>query len=195
MLLRWPKFFLRNCYINPFSSIGRNVKIGYGTNINGACFISKDSDCKCVIGRYCAIAHNFRVRLSNHQTSFLNLQYTLQGRVSNVKLRETKGDVIIGDNVWIGDNVVILPGVRVGDGAVIGACSVITKDVEPYSINVGIPSKLIRYRFPKKIVDKLLKLQLFQLNEVELKEFDYLFSLDFKEKPEEFEKALFEVKK
>ena len=65
--------------------------------------------------------------------------------------------VKIGNDVWIGANVTLLDGVTIGDGAVIGAGSVVTKDIEPYSVNVGVPTKVIKYRFDKELIDFLLE--------------------------------------
>lgn len=86
--------------------------------------------------------------------------------VENQKFEEIKyvkeGDkvsVIIGNDVWIGENVTIMGGVTIGDGAIIGANTVVTKDIEPYSINVGIPSKIIKYRFDKEDIALLQKLE------------------------------------
>ena len=68
-----------------------------------------------------------------------------------------KGDTIIGNDVWIGKDAVILPGVRVGDGAIIGACSVVGSHVDPYSIVVGNPAKVLRKRFDNELISLLLK--------------------------------------
>ncbi|MGX8716749.1 MAG: CatB-related O-acetyltransferase, partial [bacterium] len=70
-----------------------------------------------------------------------------------------KGDTIIGNDVWIGYNVTIMPGVHIGDGAIIGTNALVTKDVEPYSIVGGNPAKLIRKRFDDATIEKLLKIQ------------------------------------
>ncbi len=67
--------------------------------------------------------------------------------------------VIIGNDVWIGGYVSILPGVTIGDGAVVAAGAVVTRDVEPYAIVGGVPARLIRYRFPRKEREKLLKIK------------------------------------
>jgi serine acetyltransferase len=67
--------------------------------------------------------------------------------------------VIIGNDVYIGYNVTILSGVTIGDGAVVGACSVLTEDVPPYAIVAGNPARLIRYRFKEESIQKLLKIR------------------------------------
>ena len=70
----------------------------------------------------------------------------------------TKGDVIIGNDVWIGASATILSGVNIGNGAVIGACSVVTKDVPPYGIAAGNPAKVVRLRFSEEEIAKLEKM-------------------------------------
>ena len=68
-----------------------------------------------------------------------------------------KGDTVIGNDVWIGQNAVILPGVRIGDGAIIGANSVVGSDVDPYTIAVGNPAKVLRKRFDDELIDLMLR--------------------------------------
>ncbi len=67
-----------------------------------------------------------------------------------------KGDTLIGNDVWIGQNAVILPGVHIGDGAIIGANTVVGCNVEPYTIVVGNPAKILRKRFDDELIDILL---------------------------------------
>ena len=72
---------------------------------------------------------------------------------------DRKGDIVIGNDVWIGYEAVILAGVTIGDGAVIGARAVVTKDVPPYAIVGGVPARVIRSRFPEETVKALLRLK------------------------------------
>ena len=74
-----------------------------------------------------------------------------------------KGDTIIGNDVWIGQNAVILAGVKLGDGVIIGAESVVGSNIEPYSIAVGNPAKVIKKRFDDELIELLLKLKWWDL--------------------------------
>lgn len=75
------------------------------------------------------------------------------------KPHRVRGTTIVGNDVWIGHSAYILPGITIGDGAVIGTKSVVTKDVPPYAIVGGNPAKLIRYRFNEEIIEKFLKIK------------------------------------
>ena len=75
------------------------------------------------------------------------------------KAWDNKGDIVVGNDVWIGYEAVILAGVTIGDGAIIGARAVVTKDVPPYTIVGGVPAKQIRKRFNEETIDTLLKLK------------------------------------
>ena len=119
---------------------------------------------KLIIGKFCQIAAGveFVMNGANHQMNAVTTFpfYTLDGwdmeppAVSDMPL---KGDTVIGNDVWIGQNAVILPGVRISDGAIIGANSVIGSDVEPYTIVAGNPAKPIRKRFDDEMIALLLK--------------------------------------
>jgi acetyltransferase-like isoleucine patch superfamily enzyme len=89
----------------------------------------------------------------------------------------SKGPIIVEDDVWIGHNVNIISGVRIGQGSIIAIGSVVTKDIEPYSIVGGIPAKLITYRFNKNIRDKLQTIDFSKIDdEIITKNKDYLYS-------------------
>lgn len=74
-----------------------------------------------------------------------------------------KGDIIVGNAVWLGYDSLIMPGIKIGDGAIVGARSVVTKDVPPYSIVAGNPARIIRFLFDRKTIDLLLKLKWWNL--------------------------------
>ena len=83
---------------------------------------------------------------------------------------DNKGDIVIGNDVWIGYEAIVLSGVTIGDGAIIGTRSVVTKDVPPYTIVGGIPAKPIRKRFSDEVISKLLELQWWNWSENRIKE-------------------------
>ncbi|MCQ2478214.1 MAG: CatB-related O-acetyltransferase [Clostridia bacterium] len=119
---------------------------------------------KLIIGKFCQIAAGveFMMNDANHQMSAVSTFpfYTLEGwNMESPKAEDMpyKGDTVIGNDVWIGKNAVILPGVHIGDGAIIGANSVVGSEVEPYTIVVGNPAKSIRKRFDDELIDLLEK--------------------------------------
>jgi virginiamycin A acetyltransferase len=79
-----------------------------------------------------------------------------------------KGDTVIGNDVWIGQNVTIMPGIKIGDGAIIAANSTVVKSVEPYTIYGGNPAKFIKKRFSDEKIEFLLKLQWWNWSEEEI---------------------------
>ena len=102
----------------------------------------------------------------------------------NSMIRDNK-PITIGNDVWIGANAIILPGVKIGDGAIIAAGAVVTKDVDDYAIVGGVPAKLIRYRFSKEVIDKLLKVKWWEWPIEEIEKNIELFY-----QPEEFFKSI-----
>lgn len=119
---------------------------------------------KLIIGKFCQIATGVRFIMngSNHAMSgFSTYPFKVFGDAwSSVSLEViSKGNTIIGNDVWIGNGVTIMPGVQIGDGVIIGTNSVVTKDVEPYTIVAGNPAKAIRKRFDDKSIQLLLALK------------------------------------
>ena len=117
-----------------------------------------------IIGKFCQIAAGveFVMNDANHQMNAVSTFpfYTLEGwNMTPPKSEDMpfKGDTVIGSDVWIGQNATILPGVHVGDGAIIGASSVVGSDVEPYTVVVGNPARPIRKRFDDELIALLLK--------------------------------------
>lgn len=117
-----------------------------------------------IIGKFCQIAAGveFVMNGANHQMNAVSTFpfYTLEGWDMTPPVPADlplKGDTIIGSDVWIGQNAVILPGVHIGDGAIIGAYSVVGSDVAPYTIVAGNPAKPLRKRFDDGLIDLLLR--------------------------------------
>ena len=121
-----------------------------------------------IIGKFCSIACGvkFLFNCANHTLKSLST-YTFSLFYEDWELEKSnvasawdnKGDIVIGNDVWIGFEAVILAGVKIGDGAIIGARAVVTKDVPPYSIVGGIPAKVIRKRYSPDIIEQLLSLR------------------------------------
>jgi acetyltransferase-like isoleucine patch superfamily enzyme len=115
------------------------------------------------IGNFCSIATGVTIMLGGEHHAEWITTYPFNLVLENVHCQNpnpyTKGDVIIGNDVWIGRKTLILSGVTIGDGAIVGARSVVTKDVAPYSIVAGNPAKLIRKRFDEKTIEKLLEIK------------------------------------
>ena len=121
---------------------------------------------KLIIGKFCMIASDVRFIMNGakHLTDAISTYpFAIFGsdwaNAMDGKTYPTKGDTIIGNDVWIGYNATIMAGVKVGDGAIIATNSVVTKDVEPYTIVGGNPAREIKKRFPKEHIDILLDLK------------------------------------
>jgi len=118
------------------------------------------------IGKFCSIAPKVRMGLGKHPINYIStspLFYAPKNPLLFKICKSPKFDefepITIGNDVWIGVNVTIMDGIKVGDGAIIGANSVVTKDVEPFSIVGGVPAKEIKKRFETAIIEKLMELK------------------------------------
>jgi virginiamycin A acetyltransferase len=119
---------------------------------------------KLVIGKFCQIATGVRFIMNggNHAINgFSTFPFAIfGGEWRNIPLQtNSKGDTIIGNDVWIGNSATIMPGIKIGDGAIIATKAVVTKNVDPYTIVGGNPAELIRKRFDEKTIQALLKMK------------------------------------
>lgn len=154
-------------------------RLGAFTHINNDCCIQN-----CTIGRYCAIGTGVKIGNGEHPTNWLSVnacQY-IRNFKDYFKFFENKISVkdfdcykytFIGNDVWIGANVFIKDGITIGDGAIIGANSVVTHDVEPYTIVAGTPARVIRKRFPEEIIKQLQELKWWEYNITEFGKIDF----------------------
>ena len=139
----------------------KKYSIGDNTYGNPTIF-SYLSESKLIIGKYCSIAQDVTIILGgNHRVDWITTYpfSALFDEAKHIKGHpSTKGDIKIGNDVWIGMGTTILSGVNIGDGACIASKSLIIKDVPPYAIVGGNPAKIIKYRFNDAEIKALLKI-------------------------------------
>lgn len=166
--------YLKNVITNP------NIKVGDYTMYND--FVSDPAGFernnvlyhypinhdKLIIGKFCSIACGVKFLFNSANHSMKSLcaypfplffeEWGLEKK-NVTQAWDNKGDIVIGNDVWLGYEAVVLAGVKIGDGAIIGTRAVVTKDVQPYTITGGVPAKPIRKRFDDEIIAKLLKIK------------------------------------
>jgi len=160
-----------------------NSQIGDFTEISGdqlRLSVSKIRDTE--IGKYCSIGENLITLPYSH--FYKNASTYYFSRAGSYTLNKR---IHIQNDVWIGSNVLILGGITIHNGAVIGAGSVVTKDIPPYAIAVGNPAKVIKYRFSKALIKKLEKSAWWNKS-------DLNGAIPYLDKPEKFLKALYKKK-
>lgn len=128
---------------------------------------------KLIIGKFCSIASGtkFIMGSANHRLgSVTTYPFNVFGgswqenTPDHMSQLPFKGDIVIGNDVWIGRESIIMPGVKIGDGAIIAAYSVVTKDVEPYSVVGGNPARFIKKRFNDELIELLLEFKWWDLS-------------------------------
>lgn len=157
-------------YLNRNTQVGPDVIVGKYFGMNESCFVAR-----AVVGAYCAFGARTSINPFNHPVDWLSINefqyhpasFDWVPEYNDFQRLERTPDmfkqVVIGNDVWSGHNVNIMPGVNVGDGAVIAAGAVVTKDVPPYAIVAGVPATVKRFRFPEKTVERLLRLKWWDL--------------------------------
>lgn len=163
--IRWKKrnrhneTMIQNCFNIDVASVGKKT-YGYFS------VLAFQEDVKLRIGNYCSIAPDVTFILSaDHNYHYIST-YPFKVKCLGEKAEaNSKGDIIIDDDVWIGYRAIVLSGVHVGQGAVIAAGAVVTKDVPPYAIVGGNPAKVMKYRFDEDMIDKLLELDYIRIDE------------------------------
>lgn len=151
------------------------IKIGYATTLGYRNLFGGTIS----IGKYCQLGFDVALHATNHPISYMTTyinQNLFQGDLKQLKEENT---ITIGHDVWIGHGVIIVGNVTIGNGAILAAGSVITKDVEPYAIVAGVPAKEIRKRFSDTIIKEIETLQWWDKSEQELEKIKPLFFKDF----------------
>lgn len=156
-------------------------KYTYGTPI----ILWNNNNSKLVVGNFCSIAGNVVIYLGgNHRTDWVttfpfgHIHQKVFNNFDGKGHPISKGDVVIGNDVWIGNNVTIMSGVTIGDGCVIASNSHVVKNVEPYSLVGGNPAKLIKYRFSREQIEKLLQIKWWYWDDDKINKFTPLLCND-----------------
>lgn len=153
-------------------SIHGTVDIGRGTRLNPRCEIRGNID----VGRYCAVARDVAFQEREHDHTHAAVQHPIYERLlGRIGPEGTKGPIEVGSDVWIGKDALILSGVTLGHGAVVAAKSVVTSDVEPYSIVAGVPATRKKYRFGSELRERLLDIRWWEWPEERIRERAELF--------------------
>lgn len=153
------------------------VSIGNNTTINGPGTEIYSIQHPIIIGNFCSIARGTAIQEHNHDMQSITT-YFIKYRIFKEKYgvdAVSKGGITIGNDVWIGTQSVILTGVTIGDGAIIAANSVVTKDVPSYAIVGGTPAKVLKFRFSKDIIERLLEIKWWQWDLEKIKRNKNLF--------------------
>lgn len=136
-----------NCLIMQGTVIDEYTQIGKYSYIGNYCYLTKSK-----IGNYCSIANNVSIGQGEHDLTKISTNSIFY---KNAFEELTKNECVIGNDVWIGVDCIIKRGVKIGNGAVIGANSVVTKDIPDFAIAVGSPAQIIKYRFDDKKIKQI----------------------------------------
>ncbi len=165
--------------LNKIREIGKNSTVDERVIVGGYTYgitpstvlLFKESD-RVYIGRYCSFAYDVKIIASGEHDYRAVANFPFYAHFLNKGVERdtfTKGEVRIGNDVWIGARATILSGVEIGDGAVVAAGAVVTKNIPPYAIVGGVPAKLIKYRFPEEVVNDLLKIKWWNWSDANVK--------------------------
>ena len=162
---------IKKSIIHSTASIQSGTRF-YNSRIEDYSYISRDCVIvNTIIGKFCSIADNVIINAGKHPLNFVSSSPVFYSK--NNCLKKCFNEIsyneydstIIGNDVWIGTHAFIKGGISIGDGAVIGAYTIVTKDVEPYTVIVGNPGRVLKKRFDDDLIKKLLKLKWWSFNE------------------------------
>lgn len=181
VLYYWMKFFrkirgvaIKNSFVHKTSKLESGTQF-INSTIDRHSFCGYDCDISsCDIGSFTSIANGVIIGGGMHPMEWVGMSPVFYEGRDSIKAKFSKFErdsikkTIIGHDVWIGNNCLIKQGIKIGNGAVVGMGSVVTKDVEPYAIVAGNPAKIIRKRFDDNTIKKLLETEWWNLSDSKL---------------------------
>jgi len=162
-----PAAHVRDSRLGAWTAVGARTTIAESVMGDYSYVVNDASIIYAEIGKFCSIAAHTRINPGNHPMERVALHH-FSYRSKGYKLADEDDEaffdwrrshaVTLGNDVWIGHGAVILPGVTIGTGAAIGAGAVVSRDVPPFAVAVGVPAKVIRYRFAEDVREELMQL-------------------------------------
>jgi len=158
-----------------------DISLGKYTSLWGPNLDIYSGNQKVIIGSFCSIARNVSMQTFNHNSKKLSTYFIGQNLFQEKWGNETvsKGNIIIKNDVWIGSHCVVLGGVTIGNGAIVAANSVVTKDVLPFSIVAGTPAKVIGTRFDEKTIEEIETLAWWDWSTEKIKKHKHYFENEY----------------
>lgn len=184
-----PKALLKGAIIKGDVSIGKGARVIGGVYVSGKVNIGEYTSVNgpntdlysrinpVTIGKFCSIARNVSIQEFNHRSDGITTYYIHKNVLKSPRTEITsKGAIEIGNDVWISAHCMVLSGAKIGDGAIIGANSVVSGDIPPYAIAAGNPAKVLRYRFDEDVIRELLEIKWWSWDVARIKRNNELFS-------------------
>ena len=173
----------RNCCIDTASEIASHCHILQNTlilnsSINSYSYVGVNSIVQNArIGSFCSIANDVFIGLGSHPTNYFSTSPLFYKATNTFQIKFIEEDIKfseyiaieIGNDVWLGARAIVMDGIKIGDGAIVAAGAVVTKDIPPYAIVGGVPAKIIRYRFKSEKIQYLLNSKWWTLSLAEIK--------------------------
>ncbi|MDO5387236.1 MAG: CatB-related O-acetyltransferase [Pseudomonadota bacterium] len=166
IIVKGTKSYYSNAYTPDFEDYV--VRYLYGDEFSSQNWQPQWEIDRLYIGNYVCIGAEAVILMGGNNTHRMDWFSSYPFMEKIVEAYQPRGDTVIGDGVWIGMRAMIMPGVKIGEGAVIAAGAVVTDDVEPYAVVAGVPAKKIRKRFADDVVAELLALHLYDRSEAEI---------------------------
>lgn len=167
----------------PGITIGRHTYGVHEGSVHG--YVAEDNPLS--VGSFCSIAEGviFLAR-ATHRMDLVSTYQVAKIADRNVNHLTTRGPTVVGHDVWIGLRAIIMSGVTIGNGAVIGAGSIVTKDVPPYAVVVGNPARILKYRFSDEVIEKIQSSEWWNWSDEMIRERMSMFMVSGEEAAETF---------